>query len=317
MIAGRPLSGLTEIAVALAGFAAMLALGGLLRGSGRAPASAADVLTWAVTEFTMPALILATLGRRTMDRALLPALGAAWVGLGVGLAAGWVVARLLRLSPPRAGTLILCAGFCNTGFLGIPLAQAVWGAGSAGLATAVVVDGFTTTLLLNTVGVLVATAFGARGGAGLDLGAALGKVAREPMFVATLVGVALMAVGWDLPEAVRTPLHTVGSATAPLVFVATGMRLRWSALRGELGVLGPLAFVRFVVAPAATWLVLRGLGVAAGPVFTQTVLELAMPTAFMAPVIAARYGCDEELGPAAVAFTLVLCPLAMWAWLMV
>lgn len=311
------MSGLPEIAVALAGFAAMLALGGLLRSSGRAPAGAADVLTWAVTEFTMPALILATLGRRTLDRALLPALVAAWVGLGVGLAAGWLAARALRLSPRRTGTMILCAGFCNTGFLGIPLAQAVWGAGSAGLATAVVVDGFTTTLLLNTVGVLVATAYGAQGGAGLDLGAALRKVVSEPMFVATLVGVALMAAGLDLPEAVRGPLHTVGSATAPLVFVATGMRLRWGALRGELGVLGPLAVVRFLVAPAATFGVLHLLGVAAGPVHTQTVLELAMPTAFMAPVIAARYGCDEELGPAAVAFTLALCPIAMWGWLAV
>lgn len=270
----------------------------------------ADGLTRLVTDLTMPALIVSTLTSRRMDLAMV---GAVLVGLA-GLAAAGTAAALIapRLEPDRRrrGAFLLAATFCNTGFLGIPVAQALWGPGSAGLLTAMLVDAFSTTLLLNTAGVVIALRHG-RGGA-FDR-AALLALLRAPMFLAVPVGLGLQLAEVPIAAWARDGLAIVASPTASLVFVATGMRLRFAAVPAYTRAIAAVAAVRFVVSPAAAWATARALGLE-GEVATQAVLEVAMPTALMAPVIAARYGCDPELGPAAVAVTAALSPLAVLAW---
>lgn len=282
----------------------------LLERGGAAPERLAAPLTRVVTDLTMPALIVTTLVSRPLDPAMLGAVGAALVGLGAALLAALALAPRVAPEPRRRGAFLLAATFCNTGFLGIPVAEALWGPGSAGLSTAMLVDAFTTTLLLNTVGVVLALRHGS--GAPFDR-AALVALVRTPMFLAVPVGLALQLGEVALPGRLAAGLAALGAPTAWLVFLATGLRLRFSAVHRYLPALGAVVGVRFLVSPAAAWAVARILGLD-GEVATQAVLEVAMPTALMAPVVAARYGCDPELGPAAVAATTAAAAPSVLAW---
>lgn len=296
---------------ALARLSALLGLGWAFRRWRGTGAEVADALTFVVTEATMPALIVATLVQRPLAPALAGAVIASQAGLVAAFAAAWALAPLLTPPGPTRGTFVLVATFCNTGFLGIPVALALWGPGSEGLVTAVMVDSFTTTLLLNSVGVLVARHHA--GGGVLDRGALL-RLLRTPMFLAAVLGLGLQLAGISLPPALVGLLAEVGGATTVLVFLATGMRLRLGAIPGAIRALGGIAAIRFLVSPLVALLVARALG-QTGEVGRQAVLEVATPTALMAPVIAARYGGPSELGPAAVAATTLLTPLGIVAWL--
>ena len=302
----------TTVLAALARLYLLLAVGWLLRRTGQGGPHVADGLTVAVTEVTMPALIVATLVRRPAELAMVGAVGVAWVGLGAALAAATAVAHWVAPGPEgrsARGTFLVCTTFCNTGFLGIPLAQALWGEGSAGLSTAVMVDSFTTTLLLNTVGVALALHHSA--GGRFDR-AALGRLARAPMFLAVPVGLVLGQL--PIPTSITDLIADIGAPTAALVFLATGMRLRFDAVLRSGRALVATTLIRFGIAPAVAVAAAYALRLH-GEIAQEAVLEVAMPTALMAPVISARYGCDPELGPALVAVTTALAPVAIVLWL--
>lgn len=300
-----------EVVSALGRLFALLAIGWALRRAGRVGPGTPDALTEVVIELTMPALIVSTLLGRTLDSAMLGAVVAGLAGLLGSLGAGILLAPWASSRPAVRGTFVLCAGFCNTGFLGIPVAHALWGPGSAGLSTAVMVDSFTTTLLLNTLGVFLALRYGS--GGAFDA-SALGKLVRQPMFLAVPLGFGLQALDAKPPGPVMDLLTLVGGATVPLVFLATGMRLRFQAAWRERRAVAAITALRFGLSPALALGVALAFGLT-GEVGHQAVLEVATPTALMAPVIATRYGCDEELGPAVVAVTTALSPLALLAWL--
>ncbi len=299
------------VAAALAQLFGLLGVGWALQRWRDPGPQVPDGLTYAVTEVTMPALILATLSQRALDPSLFGAVIASLLGLAAAFGAAHLLAPALTLPGATRGTFLLAATFCNTGFLGIPVALALWGPGSAGLTTAVMVDSVTTTILLNSVGVLVALRHGT--GAAAD-GTALHRLLRTPMFLAALLGIGLQLAHLPLPVAVLTPLAWLGSATTVLVFLATGMRLRFGAIFTELPAIAGVCFVRFGVAPLVTLIVARMLHVS-GETGQQAILGLAMPTAMMAPVVAARYAGPSALGPAAVAATTALTPLALLFWL--
>lgn len=299
------------VVAALASLYLLLAVGWGLRRLGKVDDGVPDALNLVVTEVTMPVLIVMTLMERRIEPAMAGAVGASLVGLLAALGAAWVVGPRVTRTPQALGSFLLAATFCNTGFLGIPVALAMWGPGSEGLVTAVMVDSFTTTLLLNTVGVWIALRYGA--GGRFDR-AALGRLVLAPMFLAVPVGLGLQLAGVTLPDAVRTPLTAVGGATSTLVFLATGMRLRFAAVWAYRRAVAAVAAVRFLVSPAAALAVVWALGLD-GETARQAVLEVAMSTALMAPVIAGRYGCDPELGPAAVAATTALVPVSIVGWL--
>lgn len=303
------------VLAAIARLYALLAAGWVARrGLGERGERLAAALTRVVTDLTMPALIVSTLLARPLELAFAGAVVAGFAGLAAAFALAWVVGAWAAPEPRRRGAFTLAATFCNTGFLGIPLAGALWGPGSLGLSTAVMVDAFTTTILLNSVGVAVAMRFGGATG-GFDL-RALGRLLRAPMFLAVPVGLALQLAAVPVPDPVREALGWVGAPTGALVFLATGMRLRFGAVRSQLRAIGAVLGIRFVVSPAAALAAAVGLGLT-GEVGAQAVLEVAMPTALMAPVIAARYGCDPELGPGAVAVSTAVAPIALMAWLAV
>lgn len=300
----------TPVLTAIARLYVLLLVGWVMRRTGRGSAHVADGLTIAVTEVTMPALIVATLVQRPVEAAMVGAVAVGWLGLAAALATATLVAPIVAPDDRKVrGTFLICATFFNTGFLGIPLAQALWGPGSAGLSTAVMVDSFTTTLLLNTVGVAIALRH-ADGGR-FDRSTLL-RLVRAPMFLAVPIGLVLSAL--PIPATVTSFVADIGAPTAALVFLATGMRLRFDAVLRHGRALIATTVIRFGVAPAVGLAAAWVLGLH-GEIGQEAIVEVAMPTALMAPVIATRYGCDADVGPAIVAVTTALAPLAIVLWL--
>ena len=117
----------------------------------------------------------------------------------------------------------------------------------------------------------------------------LRELARNPWIIATVSGLAFIALGLRLPEVAATTLTRIGQAALPIGLMAVGAGLQMGALREGPRLAIALLSIRHLALPLlAVWLVLTvGL-----PPLQQTIVVAfaAMPTASSAYVLAVRMG---------------------------
>lgn len=132
------------------------------------------------------------------------------VVLGSGLLS-WPIARL---AGAQSRTFVPPMMFNNCGNMGLPLA--VFTLGAVGLPPAVAIFAISN-LLHFTVGAKL-----------VNRHAALTDIARNPMVIATVVGVGLSLTKhqFSLPEPVYTSIKLLGDATVPLMLFSLGVRMQ-------------------------------------------------------------------------------------------
>ena len=193
-----------------------------------------------------------------------------------------------------------CAMFPNNGFLGIPLAQAVFGIGSMAFVTVVVANVITNIALFTLAVYLIS---------GDKSTISFKKALVNPVLIAFLLGIVfnLLDVGALVPEVVTYSTHFSGIVT-PISMIILGMKMgeiRFKELFASFQ-LYFVAVLKLIVVPA----VIAGLAFALqsfiGGVFTKEITiglftAFAMPTAGLASTFSDQYGGDT---PSAVSFTL-------------
>ncbi|MGH1344727.1 MAG: AEC family transporter [Nannocystales bacterium] len=229
----------------------------------------------------------------------------------------WPVAlTLLLFGVPRARDSALGLGmtFGNVAYLGLPYVLAVMGEGMAGpaaLAVAVHVSGAV------TVGpALLARASGAGGG----VREVVRRVARQPLFWAPAVGLAMRSGSADLRTVAADVLQPFAASAAVIALFLLGLHVFIERARvGSIGV-AVLALVgaRMLAAPALV-LVLAWAAVAMGwlpPELARVhVLLAAMPLAITTFSMAhdARVEADRVAGAVVVSSLLAAVMLPLWA----
>ncbi len=281
-----------------------LAAGAVLRRSRRLPGDAATVLNRVIVDVTLPALVIAVLPFAELDRAIVAALVVTLSGQVVGFACGISITRALGLSRATQGAAGLVAGFANTGFLGIPVAIALFGGRGVGPSTAILIDGFNTTALLWTSGLLFARRMGDKVTSDAKPRSVLAALVT-PLSISVLLALAMNLAHVHPPELLRGALEKIGAATTALVFLALGLSLDVRALKGRVAALGLVTITKLAIAPVAAYAAARALHLH-GTIGSVAVLQASMPTAMLSVVLAAESGCDASFAAGvAVATTLV------------
>jgi hypothetical protein len=235
-----------------------------------------EFVTRLAMTLAVPCLIFTALMRTEIEPAALTALSlAALAAYAVVLALSWALVAALRLD--RAAYVAPLA-FGNTGNLGLPLA--LFAFGETGLGLAVVVFAVMAVLSFSIGLWLVAG------------GAAPGRILREPMLWATLLGGLFLSMGWQTPEWLTRSLSLAGQMAIPLLLITLGV----AVARLKPGRIG-----RALWLSAAKLALGIGVGVAAGrafgldPVaFGVLVLQLATPVAVTSYLLAERYHADPD-----------------------
>ena len=228
-----------------------------------------------------PALLVASLaGAPVRDPALLR-LGGAAVAMLCLAAALMLLARWLwpRPVPPgRFGPALQGVIRFNT-YLGLAVTAAL--AGPGGLERAAVVLAVAVPLV-NLLSIL------ALSGGGL---AVAGRVLKNPLILACLLGLALAWSGVGLPYGSLRVLELMGQASLPLGLLCVGVALRPAALRRDVLAIGANSAVRLLAMPAlAAWVgAVFGLG---GTEALVLVIFAAIPTAPTAYVLTRQLGGD-------------------------
>ena len=264
----------------------------------------------------IPALFLAKISAADLASSPLGAFAAIlYAGFFGATAFGWLAQRLARMAPAQGSDVVQGAGRFNT-FLGLAIAEALYGA--AGLQAGVLGSA----LLVPVVNVTVVTVLAAmlgRGGSSRLLGT-LGELARNPLILSILAGLALNIAGLHRVPVLHETAGMLGQAALPIMLLAVGANLQ---LRGIGGAWAPVALAalgKLVVFPL---LVLGAVALLHPPLIVAQVAMIyaVLPTAASAYTLARQMGGDAGLMAAmisaqtALAFVTIPATLALAGWL--
>ena len=244
-----------------------------------------------------------TLARTRIDfAAAAPLVATGLAVLLTGALFGLAARPLFRQAPLAFASQFQCA-FRYNSYIGLAVAAKLNGA--EGLAAmGILVGTMVPVANLLAVGMLVR-----HGETGL-----LRELARNPLILATLSGLAFNAAGLTLPAMPMQLLARLGEASIALGLLSVGAALK---LRGKGGAHGAAIYftaVKLLALPALAWWLGRALGLG-GVYYESAVLFAALPTATSAYILAVRMGGDGPGVAWLVTVSTVAAMLTLPIWL--
>ncbi|GIV14581.1 MAG: transporter [Armatimonadota bacterium] len=291
----------------------VLFTGYLLKRQGILRDSDTGVINRLILDVTLPAFVFHALYRQRVTADMIHAAWLFGVLQVLVMALLWVPARLARFRRPVIGTFLLTAVYGNTGFLGYPVVQAIFGKTEGAMAAAVVYDQFSMALPVYTVGVAVAMHYGNKYETSWR---EMLTFFTTPTFLVLIATLIVNALQVPVPSFITHAAQLVAGATVPLVLLSLGLMLEPGHLRANHYYL-PMVLIlltKMALFPWLMWLATGWAGVQ-GVARWVAVTQSAMPSAMVNAVITERYGCDHQLATLVIVvgtlLTIVVLPITV------
>ena len=219
----------------------------------------------------------------------------ALIGIVVVLCMFFVSAPLVKMEKNKKtrGMMRFCAVFANNGFLGIPLAVAVFGSDS---------PVFTVLIVLNIINNVLMYTLGAYLASGDKKNISIKKAFLNPVLAAFVLGCIcnLLSVKEYIPEVITFSDH-FSSIVTPISMTIIGMKLGATSFKtlfrsGKLYYVSFLKLVLFPIAITAAMFVLKWVPVElpVESIILGIFVAFSMPTAGLAATFADEFGGDTE-----------------------
>lgn len=268
-----------------------------------------------VINFALPALLFTAMSAGSITQTLrldllLPyALGSlAVVGLVVALAM-----TVLRRKLQMAAVLAMGMSVSNSAFIGFPIAQQLSPAtASAALAVYAMVEA----LIMFPLLMALAELGGGGGRWSVVLRGIVPSLARNPMILAILVGVALSLAGLKLPLPAARAIELLGSTAAPVALFYIGGTLAGLKVKIAAGDIGLIVAGKLLLHPLLVYLAFLALPLNGAALQTAAVLNACMPMMSIYPILAHKYGQEGLCAAALVATTVTsFFTISAFLWL--
>lgn len=251
-----------------------------------------------------PALLFQSILRTPIsagNAAILLQATAAVIVSGVMLA--WLAGWVLRPPSLALASSAQCGYRFNT-YIGLALSASLGGT-----------QGQTVMALIIGFAVPMANVAAVYGLARHNGGNLLRELARNPLVVSTLAGLACNLAGLHLPGPVDTVLARLGAAAIALGILCVGASLAWEGGKGYGGLIAWMLAVKLVALPLVALGVARLLGLA--PLEARMLLLFAaLPTASAAYVLAMRMGGDGRMVAVLISLGTLFSALTIPGWLL-
>ena len=232
-----------------------------------------------------------------------------WIGIFAAILFFAGLGKIFGWKSSLIGALIMCAGFGNTSFVGIPLIQAMYG--EEGLKTVMLVDqpGF---VALSTVGILVANFYS---GSKDSLLKHLSKILKFPPFIAFVIALLLNIFSIEIPKDFDEVLMKLGATTVPLALVSVGSQMQWKKIEKKEGFhlfIGLL--FKLVLLPLLILVIYKYIFHQSRDVIDICILEAAMAPMITAAIIASAHDLEPKFCNLMVAVGIPLSILTVGIW---
>ncbi len=236
-----------------------------------------------------------------------------WIGIFAAILFFIVLGKLLNWKYSVIGALIMCAGFSNTSFVGIPVIQALYG--EKGLKTLMLVDqpGF---VALSTVGILVSNFYS---GSKDSVTKHLVKVIKFPPFIAFAIALLLNIFSIEIPKDLDDVFMKLGATTVPLALVSVGSQMQWKKIEKQDGFhLFIGLFFKLIIYPLIILVIYKFILNQSGEMIDICIMEAAMAPMITAAIIASAHNLDPKLCNlmVAVGIPVSFISLAFWHYIL-
>ncbi|MCC5859993.1 MAG: AEC family transporter [Ectothiorhodospiraceae bacterium] len=287
----------------------LIALGTLLRRAEFPGAGFWPQLEQLTYYLLLPSLLLHTLATAQVDVARIGP-------MAVAVAASLVSISLVLLAlKPRIPvddpgfTSVYQGGIRFNTYLGVAIAFGLYGAPGVAMAALIMALKIP---LLNLLCVAILAWFA---GGRVSVPGVLGSLARNPLILACLAGIALNLSGIGLPLGSGPMLDILGTAALPLGLMTVGAGLSLRTTGAQATAIAMSSVTKLAVLPVMTWgwALLIGLG----PLETQLlVVFAALPTAPAGYILARQMGGDHRLLATLLTAQTAAAALTLPLWLL-
>jgi predicted permease len=263
------------------------------------PESAIPGLNAFVLYFALPCMLFRFGLNTPIAEALNPVVLALYLGcalLMVFVTVAFSLDEVVRLKDAAFGALV--TAFPNTGFMGVPLLAALFGANIVGpMIATILIDMFVTSSLC----IALAQAGGAKGDARVAAVRSLRGAVSNPMPWAIAAGGTLGALGWRPMGPVDAVIKMLADAATPVALFTIGAVL-WRAgqhahTRTARKRYLPQALAKLLLHPLLVFTVAIAVRAAGAPLtnlqITAITLTAALPSAANVAMLAERFGADN------------------------
>lgn len=252
-----------------------------------------------VIDISAPSLILSSvMGSELPDRSLiLPLLGVGMITYVIMTVVSLALSRIMSSDSVTRGIIGFMLVFSNVGFIGYPVAQALFGTQAVFYAAVI---NFANTLFIFTLGVWQVS--GDKEKIKLHV-----RNFLNPGLAACYIAIIICAFQVHTPQVIAQPLTLIGNITVPGALLIIGSSMAQIPLRKMVGtpVVYAVAVLHMLILPLGLHYLLLSLGMDPFVVRINTVL-IAMPVASFGVMFCRRYGRDTTLMTEGTFITTVL-----------
>jgi predicted permease len=301
-----------EVIVTITPIFIIILLGWVVRKKGFITAQFLEPANRLVYYISIPALIFNSIAKASFleqfdSRVLLLTLVAA--ALLYGLAE--LLARLLRMSPARAGAFVQSSGHGNLGYIGLPIA--LYYMGDAGLARAGIISGFLM-ILQNLMSVVVLQAHDRSSKHPPGIRPIIRKLLGNPVIIGAMAGITVSALNLPIPTVIGKSLSILGGLAPPMALLLIGASISMKLIRLYLlPTLGAVC-LKLIVLPCIGLLLFHLFSLSPEN-YLPAIILLCSPTATIAYVMAREMHGDAEFAVAAISASTLFSSLSFVLWL--
>src|ERR1700742_2954837 len=206
----------------------------------------------------------------------------------------------------------MAASMTNTGFVALPILQAIYG--PRAVLPAAIATVFVAVVMFPAAVILLELGQRDANGSRTTALVTAKHVVLNPMVLSTLIGMLLSILNLRMPGPVTAYLGIMADALTPCALFAIGLGLSIDALRANIGRASLLSAVKLIIMP----LIVYGLSLflKLDPLYTiAAVICAAVPTAKTAYILAGEYRCEEMMVASSISLTTLASIISLVGWL--
>jgi malonate transporter and related proteins len=206
----------------------------------------------------------------------------------------------------------MAASMTNTGFVALPVLQAIYG--QRAVLPAAVATVFVAVVMFPAAVILLELGQRDAHGSRTTPMVTIKHVVFNPLVISTLIGMLWSVLGLRMPGPVTAYFGIFADALTPCALFAIGLGLSIDGLRANIGQASLLSVVKLAIMPVIVYGLSLSLGL--DPLYTiAAVICGAVPTAKTVYILAGEYHCEEMMVASTVSLTTLASIISLVVWL--
>tara|TARA_R110002050_G_scaffold72883_18_gene157002 strand:- start:1726 stop:2649 length:924 start_codon:yes stop_codon:yes gene_type:complete len=276
------------------------------------PIEAPKALNAYLIYVVLPAVSLLHISKLDLGPALLLPISVGWIIFTITWLLFGYLGKRFSWDKKTIGCLIICGGLSNTGFIGYPVIEAIYGA--EGLKIAVLIDQTGSFLVVSSLAIIVASLYGSEKLRKRDISK---QMLFFPPFMFFILALLLNIFKIEISGVAEKVLESFSGTLTPIALIAVGLQIKikisdikdnylWYGLAHKLLLIPLLIYAIYQWIPAGN--------PDQNLIFKVSVMEAAMAPMITSSIIATNYNLRPKLASLLVGVGIPLSVITLTGW---